>query len=372
MGDLWKKSFFHGILFTSKGVVSMPRKATINMVAERAGVSRGTVDRVLNGRPHVKPEIYDRIVKAMKELGYVPPREEQALALGLNVPSDRPIKLGVLLPNWSGYFKSEVMRGIRDAQALLKDYAAEVLIEACETDLPDESTERLERLLEQRVQGVAMCAKDHISITEKVNELYERGVPVVTFNSDLSNCRRLCFIGQDLKRGGRVAGELMSKYLRPDDNLLIAIGNPEFNAHRQRLQGFCECIYEHGFSGGKLEIIETYNDYSLTYQKVSDVLRRVPDVKGIYMANHSVTGCAEAIRDAGLQGQIHVISHDLTDATKRLLQSGEIDFAIAQNIYRQGYRPLIVLREYLQKQTLPSPDGDRPVIEIVCAENLSN
>ena len=49
-----------------RGVVIVPRKVTINMVAERAGVSRGTVDRVLNQRPHVKPELYERIVRAMK------------------------------------------------------------------------------------------------------------------------------------------------------------------------------------------------------------------------------------------------------------------------------------------------------------------
>ena len=48
----------------------MAKKATINMVAERAGVSRGTVDRVLNQRPHVKPELRERIVRAMRELGY--------------------------------------------------------------------------------------------------------------------------------------------------------------------------------------------------------------------------------------------------------------------------------------------------------------
>ncbi len=38
------------------------------MVAERAGVSRGTVDRVLNGRPHVKPDVYERVVLAMRRL----------------------------------------------------------------------------------------------------------------------------------------------------------------------------------------------------------------------------------------------------------------------------------------------------------------
>ena len=349
----------------------MDRRATINTVAKRAGVSRGTVDRVLNGRPHVKQEIFARVVRVMKELGYVPPHEEQARALGLSIPHMEPCVLGVLLPNELGYFRSEIMRGVQAAQAILKAYSVEVFVETCETDLPSESIEKLDRLLERRAKGIALCAKDHVSIVEKVNHICAQGVPVVTFSSDLSNCDRLCFVGQNLVRGGRVAGDLMSKYVAPDDDLLIAIGNPEFNAHRLRLRGFCERIYEKGFSGGRLQMIETYNDYSLTYDKVSDALKRVSGIKGIYMANHSVTGCVEAVRDLGLQGQIHIISHDLTDSTKRLLQSGEIDFAIAQNIYRQGYRPLVILNEYVQRHILPEPDGENSEIEIVCAENIS-
>ncbi len=346
----------------------MAKKATINMVAERAGVSRGTVDRVLNQRPHVKPELRERIVRAMRELGYVPPKEDQAIALGLANETQKPCKLGVILPNWRGYFKKEVMRGMEDAQNLLRDYSVEVLVQTCETELPDEVTERIDELVEQHVDGIALCAKDHASISEKVNALYAQGIPVVTFNSDLTDSRRLCFVGQELIRGGRVAGELMAKYLSPDDILLIAIGNPEYNAHRLRLQGFCERLHERGFVGNNLEIIETYNDYSLTYQKVRDALGRHPDIRGIYMANHSVGGCAEAIRDAGRRGDVHVISHDLTDATRRLLKSGEIDFAIAQNIYQQGYRPLILLREYLQKHI--HPQMETASIEILCSENM--
>lgn len=351
--------------------MAMAGKVTINMVAERARVSRGTVDRVLNQRPHVKPELHARIIKAMKELGYVPPKDEQATALGLPQTAMQPCRLGVLLPNWSGYFKQEVMRGITDAQNLLRDYMTDVIVEQCETDLPEESIERMDVLLERGAQGIALCAKDHVSIVNKVNALDDAGIPTITFNSDLTGARRLCFVGQDILRSGRVAGELMSKCLRQGDTLLIAIGNPEFSGHRLRMQGFCERIYEKGLSGGRLELIETYNDYSLTYQKVTEVLRRNASVRGIYMGNHSVSGCAAAVRDAGRQGQMHIISHDVTDSTKRLLRAGEIDFAIAQNLYRQGYRPLVMLREYLQKHLLPESTSDHAAIEIVCAENLA-
>lgn len=348
----------------------MAKKATIDMVAKRAGVSRGTVDRVINQRSYVKAEVKERVIQAMKDLDYVPLRTEQAHRLGLAVKSEEPCKLGVLLPNWTGYFKSEVTRGITDARRLLNDYHIEVVIEESQTDMPDEIVDRLEHLKHQGVKGIAMCAKDHVSIIQSINSLYEDGIPVVTFNSDIADSKRLCFIGQDLLQGGRVAGELMAKLLNPEDRLLVGVGNPEFYAHRGRLQGFCDRIYEQGFNRENLQIIKTYNDYFLTYQKVNEVLKKDPNIKGIYMANHSTIGCVEAVRESGLQGKIHIICHDLTNETKHLLKSGNIDFALAQNIYKQGYRPLIILKEFLQKNIKPDMSLEKTPIEIICSENL--
>ena len=62
--------------------------------------------------------------------------------------------------------------------------------------------------------------------------------------------------------------------------------------------------------------------------------------------------------------------YDLTDSTKRLLKSGDVDFAIAQDIYHQGYRPLWVLRNYVQKHMEPSDETDKTSIDIICSENL--
>ena len=122
----------------------MARKATINMVAERAGVSRGTVDRVLNSRPHVKPDIMEKVLRAMRELNYVPPRPEQAAALGLNTALiDLPTcKLGVLLTNEGGHLRRELLRGIENAESLLRDYGVEIVVQKCETDLPDRNVRK--------------------------------------------------------------------------------------------------------------------------------------------------------------------------------------------------------------------------------------
>lgn len=348
----------------------MSRKATIDMVAQKAGVSRGTVDRVINQRSYVKAEVKERVIQAMKELQYVPLRIEQARRLGLVTEQATPCKLGVVLPDWRGHFKSEVMRGVADAKALLSDYQIEVIIRESKTGLFDETIEHVDDLEQQGVKGIVVCAKDHSAIAQRINQLYEAGIPVVTFNSDISESRRLCFVGQNLIQSGRVAGELMMKYLQPGDEVLAVMGNPEFNAHRERLQGFCDRLEERGFDENKLHIRKTYNDYSRTYQEVKQILSDENKIKGIYMANRSTTACVEAVCEAGLQEKIHIICHDLTDTTKRLLRSGMIDMAIAQNIYNQGYRPLMILKEYVQKHIAPEADFNNSPIDIICAENI--
>ncbi|MDO4489819.1 MAG: LacI family DNA-binding transcriptional regulator [Lachnospiraceae bacterium] len=361
----------------------MAKKVTISMVAERAGVSRGTVDRVLNHRPHVKPELYQRVIEAMKELGYVPLREHQNLenlipaeqeedcrTAELCQPRTVKRRLGVVLHNESGYFRTEILRGIEAAAERLAEEGTEILVEQCETPMPDEAAERLEQLVQKGVQGIALCLMDHPMILEAVENLEQKKIPVITFNSDLSNSKRLTFVGQDPYKSGRVAGELMSKCCRRGEKLLICVGNRGFYGHRARLKGFLDRITERGLLQEDTTLAETFNDYTRTYQHVKEALKRDPSIQGIYMANHSVSGCVQALRDLGLQKKVHVISHDLTSATLRLLENEDIDFSISQNIFMQGYQPLIMLQEYLETGTLSEYEIDKTAMEVLCCEHL--
>lgn len=347
----------------------MGKRPTIQMVAERAGVSRGTVDRVLNNRSYVKAEVRARILAAMQELGYVSPRDAHQRTLTESHFS--PIRLGVVLPNWpDDHFKTEVARGIQTARAELADFHVDVMVSQCQTDIPGEVIERIDQLIAEGAQGIAICTVADISIEAKIDQLSTQGIPTITFNSDLPGSKRLCFIGQDYRRSGRIAAELLSKCIDKNAKILAAVGNLEFDGHRTRLDGFCERMHELGFDNGQIEIVETFNDYHTTYRKVSEAFIRCPDLSAVYMANQSVAGCTEAIHAAAPKSRIHVICHDISESTKRLLRSGDVDLAISQDIYRQGYLPLILLRELLQKGKAPVVDQPGSNISIFCAENL--
>lgn len=82
------------------------RGITIYDVAKRAGVSYGTVSRVINGNPHVKAETRERIVTAIQELGYVVNKQAKGLAGG------QTQMIGVLVPDLGTAYIGEIMRGI--------------------------------------------------------------------------------------------------------------------------------------------------------------------------------------------------------------------------------------------------------------------
>jgi len=346
----------------------MAKRPTIQMIAEKAGVSRGTVDRVLHNRSYVSPDVRNRVLDAIQEIGYLSPRQVHKRVLSEGAFS--PIKLGVLLPNWTGHFKSEILRGIDAARKALTDFHVNIDLVECRTDIPEETIELLDTLVEQGAQGIAICSVNAPSIEKKVSELADMNIPVITFNSDLPNSRRLCFVGQNYKQSGRIAAELMSKCIPAMGKILAVVGNLEFDGHRMRLNGFCERMYELGFQKSQIEIIETYNDYQTTYRKVSEALKQITELCAIYMANQSVAGCTEAVNAAGKKGALRIICHDLSESTKRLLQNGSIDFTISQDIFSQGYLPLIYLRELLQKGKIPKFDQTDTNISIICSQNI--
>ena len=345
----------------------MGKRPTIQMVAERAGVSRGTVDRVLNNRSYVKEEIRVRVLDAIAEVGYMSPREVHRQTLQEDFP---PLRLGVLLPNWTDYFRPEVLRGIAAAQDELREFNVEIILDECRTDVPGEAGERLDALIAKGVRGIALCAINDLSIESKASALVDQGIPIITFNSDLPNSKRVCFVGQNYNKSGRIAAELVSKCIPPQGRVLAMCGNLEFDGHRRRLTGFCERMHEKGFPSDRIEIIETYNDYHVTYRKVTESLSHTPGLAAIYMANQSVEGCTAAVAAAGKTGEVRVVVHDLSENTRALLESGGGDCAISQNFFRQGYLPLKLLRELLHLGKQPETDQTNTSISIICSQNM--
>ena len=192
---------------------------TIQQIAEKANVSRGTVDRALNNRGRINPEVAERILRIAEEMGYVPRGKKKTLDKKAN------IKIGVVTQLAKASFMLEINRGIRQAGEELKNWGVEIVLREVVSVDENEQVRAIEELAAEGIQGLALMPVDCDRIREKINWLTEeKKIPVVTFNSDIVGTRRSCFVGMDNRRSGQTAAGLMGLMTRGSGKVLIITG----------------------------------------------------------------------------------------------------------------------------------------------------
>ena len=342
-------------------------KVTINMIAEKAGVSRGTVDRVLHNRGEVAESVRDHVLAVAKLLDYPLPGESP---LKKKKPSHL---IGAILPGnrwFDDNLKREWMRGLQDAKDIVEPLGYKVVLVECETDTPGEIVEAAEALRARKPDGLSLTGMDTDLMRSCIDSFAENGIPVVTYNSDLPQSKRACYVGQDPYRGGRVAANMAFRRIGEGERILAVAGNLGYAAHESRIQGFLDACAEAGIRKDQIVVKESHNEYYLTYEIVKKALSEMPDLRMIYMANESVAACADALGDQRKERGIMVVGNDLTTVTRKLLMEDRIDFIIEQNIYWQGYQPIILLKKLIEIPAFPIRENVFSNISVVNAESI--
>ena len=195
------------------------------------------------------------------------------------------------------------------------------------------------------------------------------GIQVVTCDSDVRQSRRLYHIGQDMVKSGRVAAGLLAPYISGAE-VLVVTGNREFTAHGLRVRGFLDRLYEIFGGNVNAHVIESVEQYELTYDGVLQNLRQNPRLRGIYMANESVRGCMDALERAKPARKVHVVCHDLTPHARQYLEEGRLDFIIDQDFSAQTTRAIEVLAHTLRTGELPRQEIEYIHTSIITRELL--
>ena len=338
-------------------------RATIKMIAEKAGVSNGTVDRVLHDRPYVKAEVRERVLRVMQELDYQPNRMASALAT-----SGTARRFAVVQPVWEPYIRDAMDAGVTRFKEDRRDYNLAVDVYEYPKSDAKACLTQLALAAASDPQGIALSASDSPEVRAYLQELSERHIPVVTFNSDLPGAPRMCYVGENAHHAGRIAGEIASKFLRTGDRLLVVYAGPVYAGHKARAEGFLERLEEVGIGRENTLVAATNSDYDATYRAVSQVLEQEPELRCVYMANLSVPACVAAIRDADRSHQVRVLAHDSDPETCGLLRDGSVDFTIGQDFSYQSYQALNVLFGAEVERKLPEQEFYYPSSPILNAE----
>ena len=209
---------------------------TIQQIAERAGVSRGTVDRALNHRGRINPEVAENICRLAEEMGYVQKERKRS-----RTAKDQQVKIGVVTQLARSSFMQEVNRGIEKAAQELKEKGIQLILKEGLSVDEEEQLQAIEELEKEGIRGLAVMPVDSEAVREKLNSLIEeKNIPVVTFNSDIVGTRRACFVGMDNRKSGRTAAGLLGMLTRGSGKILIITGYFSNHVDNQRVDGFVE------------------------------------------------------------------------------------------------------------------------------------
>lgn len=337
--------------------------ATIKEIASLAGVSRGTVDRVLNHRGAVSPQTEQKILEIVQALDYKPNKAGIVLAA-----QKKNLKLGVVLLGLSTPFYDDVLIGVQSKATELEGYNCSVLIRQTEYDL-NQQLDAIEELLVEGINGLAISPYNDALIRDKINELYAQGIPVVTLNTDIENSRRIAYVGSNFYRSGETAAGLMHLMTKGTIYVGIVSGSQNILCHTERIAGFRSVIQSYH----NIHIVDTVtnnDDEVESYELTTGLLTTHPEINALYFSAGGVYGGCRAVLSAGRDKDMTIITNDMVDTTRDYMEKGLIAATICQQPFLQGYNPLSILFTYLTTGELPHTEHNYVDVEIRIKENL--
>lgn len=301
------------------------KRATVHDVAREAGVSLATVDRVLNGRPGVRPVTAEKVDRAIAALGFKRDLSASLLARA------RSLSVTFLLPDGG----NEFMQALRAAVSRLSHEAAgdRMALQVVQFHAfdPVALARALDALERRSCDCAVVVASGHRAVEEAVAAATRRGIVVMTLVSDLPRSTRRHFIGIDNVAAGRTAASLMGRFLPMGGKVALIAGSLALTDHRDRKEGFVGLMAEEFPAVTCIGPFEGHDERAETATLATGLFAAHPDLAGIYNLGAGNAGLIAALEDSGRAGRVRVIAHELSDTTRRGLGSGAIDVVLDQN-----------------------------------------
>jgi LacI family transcriptional regulator len=347
-------------------------RVKISDIAEQAGVSAGTVDRVIHNRGEVAPKTREKIMKIIGEMNYEPDILASTLA------SKKNYRFAALIPeaDTNNPFWHTPAEGLQDAWEEIRHFGITLEKHFFTYHHRDAYSRKLKAIIKDHPSGVILAPVFTEQTIKHLRELRKLGIPVVFLNTRIDNQDNMAFVGQDPIHSGKVAARLMDFGLDVEAEIFIIniISEKGGNNHiLNREKGFRQ--FFKNVKGNKKRILNTLNINSQAPDELDLILQRQigkknPGLckKGIFVTNSKVFQVASYLEKNDLTNYT-LIGYDLLEQTQQFLKKGVIDFLISQKPREQGYKSVMALFNYLVMKKQVIKDQFLP-IDIITKENI--
>jgi LacI family transcriptional regulator len=315
---------------------------TIREIAKLAGVSIGTVDRVIHSRGRVSPETAQKVGAILDKHHFTPN------PIARRLKKNRAYHFCALIPRGdldSGYW-GQAIQGIQDGALEMEALGIETeIIEFNHYDSKGFEKTVKETLVKTPDGVVFAPLSPDISgpFTENLQKKY---IPYVFFDSSLPEAKPICTIGQDSYKGGYLAGKLLHLFIGTITGTVAVLYIPWSYHIGQRKAGFLCYTAEQGIRA-KVKNYSQEDGTRLSGEEIANFLQTQQDLQGVFVSNADVPQIAEAAEDRRKKGNFFIVGYDLVPANHKLLKEGRIDAIISQRPQEQSHQALLCLYRHI-------------------------
>ena len=343
----------------------------IKDIAAMAGVSAGTVDRVLHNRGRVSEEALKKVRKALKKIDYQPNLIARSLA------SKKVCRIMALIPSFStGEYWSEASKGIDKAEQEFSDFHLEIQYHYFNQYDKASFDSLIKDIKKEDYQGVIIATLFKDSTFELTKQLDKKEIPYILIDAYIENTNCIAYYGTDSYRSGYIGGQLLYEKINSDDNILlfniISKGSVELTQTSTREHGFRDYLSKAGYKGSILPI-NISADSPEHNEKILDMYTKTgtQDHSGAragIIFNSRVHIPAEYFMKHK-EKDFFLIGYDAIEANVAFLKNGIVSHLIAQRPEVQGYNSVKALFHYLVLQQATTKMNYMP-IDILIKENI--
>lgn len=348
--------------------MDLGKNIRIKDIAKLAGVSVGTVDRVIHNRGRVSQEALKKVTAVMEQIDYKPNLIARTLG------SNKNYRIAAIIPNpQQDPYWSQSNLGILQAQSEWNQYGITIDLHVFDLFNKDSFHATAQEAITTKPDGIIIAPIFYHEALPVFDTLKQEQIPYVLFNTNIPEATPISFIGQNLFQSGKVAAQLLHFGQQVTGSFAVLHIDEDIHDSLHLLEkekGFREYFSSNGKA--KFEILAfNLNPKDSTFDEQLTELINNDNLKGIFVSTSKGAALTASYLEKQGKKHIRLIGYDLLDENLKYLKTGTIDFLIHQNPKRQAFLGISHLVNHLMFKK-SSPQQELFPLEVITEQNLGS
>lgn len=321
------------------------RKVTINDVARAAGVSKGTVDRVLHDRGEVSRKSREKVLRVIEELGFRPNLHASLLA------SQKERVICCIIPECRpGEFWYMTLKGIQEATEIVSRYGVRIVCEKFDQYDVDSFRNACKSALSMNVSGVLLAPMFREETLKLTASLSESGIPYIYLDSRIEGTEYLAYFGMPMYESGYLCADILAggRYV-PEKVHVVRISRDKSGLSdptAARRSGFMDYMRRHLPDTRVENVFIDPMDEEAISGKLDATVGKEKGRLFIVMFNSRIHLVADYLVSRGLT-DCRIVGFDALERNLVALKEGTVHALIAQHTDRQALAAVNAMADHL-------------------------